>query len=103
MTATTLSALIGLAICLALALALFARRRAVRRGRPSTGPLAMAYSGASESFHGLRPGEIEDFRRSARDQLHSQREQWARDYNRDAGTGLPGRVGGIPRALRVKQ
>lgn len=95
MTVTILSALIGLGISLAFALVIYTRRRALRRGAP-------AYSAASANVIGIRPGELDDFRRSARDQLQSQREQWDRDYHPDAATGLPGRVAGIPRALRVK-
>lgn len=95
MTVTILSALIGLGISLAFAVAIYARRRALRRSGP-------AYSAATATVHGIRPGELDDFRRSARDQLHSQREQWDRDYHPDAATGLPGRISGIPRALRVR-
>ena len=98
MTVTMLSALIGLGLSLTIAFAVYAWRRTLRRGAP-----AAAYSTAGESVNGIRPGELEDFRRSARDQLHSQREQWNRDYHPDAAMGLPGRVAGIPRALRVKQ
>lgn len=95
MTVTILSALIGLGICLALAFRVYARRRALHRNGP-------AYVTASANVFGIRPGELDDFRRSARDQLQSQREQWDRDYHPDAATGLPGRVAGIPRALRVR-
>lgn len=103
MTVTMLSALIGLGLSLTIALAIFAWRRTLRRGAPAGGSLVAAYSTAGESVNGIRPGELEDFRQSARDQLHSQREQWNRDYHPDAAVGLPGRVAGIPRALRVKQ
>ena len=103
MTVTILSALMGRGIGLAFAIAIYAWRRTLRRGRPAAGSLATAYSAAGESVNGIRPGELEDFRRSARDQLHSQRKQWDRDYHPDTATGLPGRVAGIPRALRVRQ
>ncbi len=95
MTVTILSALVGIGISLALVYAVYARRR-VQRQDGSAQPL----SGAN--VLGIRPGELDDFRRSARDQLHSQREQWDRDYHPEAATGLPGRVAGIPRALRVR-
>lgn len=95
MTAAILSALIGLGISLVFALVIYTRRRALRRGGP-------AYSTAGANLIGIRPGELDDFRRSAREQLQSQREQWDRDYHPDISTGLPGRVAGIPRALRVK-
>ncbi len=95
MTVTILSALVGLAISVAFAYAVYARRRAHRRTEP-----VYATAGAREI--GIRPGELDEFRRSARDQLQSQREQWNRDYHPDAAAGLPGRVAGIPRALRVR-
>lgn len=95
MTVTILSALIGIGISLALAYAVYAWRRVQRRD-------GSAYSTADSTVVGIRPGELEDFRQSARDQLHSQREQWDRDYHPDAAAGLPGRIAGIPRALRVR-
>jgi len=95
MTVTILSALVGLIISVALAYAVFARRRAHRRNEP-------VYATAGASEFGIRPGELDDFRRSARAQLQRQREQWDRDYHPDAAAGLPGRVAGIPRALRVR-
>lgn len=95
MTVTMLSALIGLGFCLALAYGVYARRRALRRNSP-------VHATAGANVFGIRPGELDDFRRSARDQLQSQRERWDRDYHPDAAAGLPGRVAGIPRALRVR-
>ncbi len=95
MTVTMLSALIGLGVSLALVYVVYVRRRAHRRDES-------AYSEAGADVFGIRPGELDEFRRSARDQLHSQREQWDRDYHPEAATALPGRVAGIPRALRVR-
>lgn len=95
MAVIILSALVGLGIALAVVYTVYARRRASRRG-------ASAFSPEGANVFGIRPGELDEFHRSARDQLHSQREQWDRDYHPQSGTGLPGRVAGIPRALRVR-
>lgn len=88
------------ALIAATALTLFARRGRSRNG----GPAPMASGDPYGGFYGLSPEETARFHRSAREHMRLHHAQWSRDYLPAAGGGgLPGRVAGIPRALRVRR
>jgi len=58
---------------------------------------------APSSLFGLAPQEAAQFRQTAREQMHREQVQWARDYFSSTSDGaLPGRIAGIPRTLRVR-
>jgi hypothetical protein len=76
------------------ALAILWKRRARRVRIVSRGSAVQAPSGV----YGLDTADLRALRNAAR----SRRAGWSRDYAMDDSTGMPGRVGGIPRSLRVK-
>ena len=100
MTWTFLVVLAVICACAGAILAIRTRRRAVARVGRQLGPDASA--AAVTGAFGLNPGELDDFRRAARENTQSQQERWNRDYPQAGNAGLPGHVAGIPRVLRVK-
>ncbi|MCG8547278.1 MAG: hypothetical protein MJE12_24025 [Alphaproteobacteria bacterium] len=83
---------------------------AMRRRRRPDGPVqassVQTSSGSAsgvEGVYGLKPRELEDFRASARAHTRDQHVSWQRDYPTGGVDGLPGRLAGIPRVLRVKR
>lgn len=104
---TALAILMVLAAAMAVWGAMRFRRRAVRRVVVS-GPAAIpGFVGSADGVYGLSPRELEEFRATAREQTRDQRQRWQRDYltadvDADAD-GLPGRLAGIPRVLRIKR
>ncbi len=79
-------------------------RRNVAIGRRATGTAPEATDYEAHGLFGLSPRDAAPFQRSARDQMHRQQAEWSRDYlsGVSGGTG-PGRLSGIPRALRVRR
>lgn len=79
-------------------------RLRMRRRRPVSpqGQALMAGSG-EVGIYGLSPRELDDFRALAREQSRNDQERWNRDYPNGGDGAMPGRVAGIPRALRVKR
>ena len=73
------------------------RRRPVRR-IPQGSEGAYGDAGA---LQGLSARERSHFLTATRADTQAQRDRWDRDYP-GAGTSLPGRLPGIPRALRVR-
>jgi hypothetical protein len=65
----------------------------------------MAVAGdAFGALYGLSAEEAAHFHQSAREHARLHHAQWNRDYLPEVGGGaLPGRVSGIPRALRVRR
>ena len=83
---------------------------ALRRRRRMAGPVLAASietapgsGGGAEGVYGLNPRELEDFRANARANTLDQQASWQRDYPSGGVNGLPGRLAGIPRVLRVKR
>jgi len=78
------------------------RRRARKRVRSlPQGDAGFAY-GEAGAVHGLTPRERTSFFRMAREQTRVQRERWGRDYPSSNVSSAPGRLPGLPRALRVR-
>ena len=100
---TALAILIGLAAGIVVWAAMRFRRRAIRRVDVS-GPAAIpGFADSADGVYGLSPRELEDFRATARQQTRDQRQRWQRDYLTADVDGLPGRLAGVPRVLRVKR
>lgn len=78
------------------------RRRARRRVRSlPQGDAGLAF-GDTGTMHALTARERTSFLRMAREQTRVQRERWGRDYPNSNVSSVPGRLPGIPRALRVR-
>jgi hypothetical protein len=90
----------GLVVLAAVAMLALAGRRGRNRNGGS-GSVATA-GGPHGGFYGLSPEEAARFHQSVREHTQLHHVQWSRDYLPGAGT-LPGRVAGIPRALRVRR
>ena len=91
--------LAGLALAAAVAIGRRARIRVSASGRAAVGA-ADGYG----SLYGFTTEDAARFHRSARDQMHRHQAQWSRDYLPDVtDRTLPGRIAGIPRALRVRR
>ena len=88
---------------LALWAAMWRRRRAARPVQASSAETASGFAGGGEGVYGLNPRELEDFRANARAHTRDQHASWQRDYPTSGADSLPGRLAGIPRALRVKR
>lgn len=80
-----------------LVLAILWRRRA-RRVRVASLSGVAREAQAPSGVYGLDTADITALRHAAR----SRRTGWNRDYSKEVSNGIPGRVGGIPRSLRVK-
>lgn len=78
-------------------------RRRLRRPirRLAQGDATITY-GDADTIHGLSVRERANFLRVAREQAQTQRERWGRDYPSTSVSPGPGRLPGIPRALRVR-
>jgi hypothetical protein len=102
---TMLWTIMGLAAGLVVlaAAAVLIRRRAGTRIR-LFGRIAARAAGSHGSPYGFTSEDAARFHRSARDQMRRHQAQWSRDYlpGRTDGS-LPGRIAGIPRALRVRR
>lgn len=83
------------------ALALVLRRR-IRWFPPVHRNGAVRDTDADGGVYALNQNDLAAFRRSMQEEARAHQVGWDRDYSNVAGVGLPGRIGGIPRALRVK-
>jgi hypothetical protein len=98
----TIMAIAAGLVALAVA-AVIIRRRAGTRIRVS-GRVAARAADSHACPYGFTTEVSARFHRSARDQMRRYQAQWSRDYVPGATDGtLPGRIAGIPRALRVRR
>ena len=92
----------GFAVVAAAAILVLAGRRA--RSRNGGSGLIAAAGDPTGGFYGFSAEETARFHQSAREHARLHHAQWSRDYLPGVGGGtLPGRVAGIPRALRVRR
>lgn len=102
----TIAAIAAAFAALAAAAVVALRRKAARRGR-TIGWVAdalVAEAGAADGLYALSSQDAAQFERLAREQMHRQQAEWSRDYLPSVTAGTrPGRLSGIPRALRVRR
>lgn len=90
----------GVAVAALAAAGMMARRRKGRSAAVGTVAIGVPYG----SLYGLDPEEAARFHNSVREHTRRHRAQWSRDYLPGAAEGgLPGRISGIPRMLRVRR
>jgi hypothetical protein len=104
----TMAAIAAVIAALAAAALAVLRKKASRRDRTigwNAGTIATGAEGdAAHGFYGLPPHDAARFQRLAREQMHRQQAEWSRDYLPSVtGGARPGRLSGIPRALRVRR
>jgi len=79
------------------------RGRISRRVSDSAFVMPVPLVADSVSFFGLAPQDAAQFERAAQEDRLREQGQWDRDYLQNTTAGaMPGRVAGIPRALRVR-
>lgn len=78
------------------------RNRTIGWGAPIA--VADAEAGAGHGFYGLSSHDAAQLQRLAREQMHREQAEWGRDYLPTVTADTrPGRLSGIPRALRVRR
>lgn len=82
-----------------LVLAILWRRRARRVRIASHAAGAVREVEGPSGVYGLDTADLAALRHAAR----PRRGGWSQDYSTEPNNGMPGRVGGIPRSLRVKR
>ena len=85
-------------VAASLVLAILWRRRARRVRIAFHGAASVGQADTASGVYGLGTADLAALRQAPR----SSRTQWSRDYAMEAAAGMPGRVGGIPRGLRVR-
>lgn len=93
------------ALCLVAAAAAIQthRGRISRRAGDSAFAMPVPLVTDSVSFFGLAPQDAARFERAAQEDRRREQGQWDRDYLQNSTADvMPGRVAGIPRALRVR-
>lgn len=79
------------------------RGRISRRVGDSTFVMPVPLITDSVSYFGLAPQDAAQFERAAQEDRRREQGQWDRDYLHNGTVGvMPGRIAGIPRALRVR-
>ncbi len=101
----TIAAIAAVFAVLATAAAVALRKKAARRNLTiGWGTVAVAEADAAHGLYGLPLHDAAQFQRLAREQMHRQQADWSRDYLPSVtGDARPGRLSGIPRALRVRR
>lgn len=98
---TVLAFLTGVSAGLAIVGVTLVRRRLRRRPVRRIPQGSNSAYGDAGAIHGLNARERSHFLMATRADTQAQRERWDRDYP-TASNSLPGRLPGIPRALRVR-